>query len=241
MAEDSKTTAAYGAWRTTEKALDMFAEGIPPRVDRSAFPGLAWNAQTRLLGGLRFLGLIDDNGVPLPLLASVAVNDEAARKKAVGEVLRRAYPEVFKLDLARVTPAHLAETLGENYNASGDTRDKAVRFFLAAASYAGMALSPMLTRDRTRRPGNGRGAKKRFVIARPKSKPEMEPTPRETTVGASRTIRLQSGGTLTVIATVDFLSLSSDDRQFVFDVIDKLAKYDQPQAEDGPEDDDEEE
>jgi len=239
MAEDSKTTAAYGAWKTTETALDMFAEGIPPRIDRSAFPGLAWNAQTRLLVGLRFLGLIDENGVPLPPLTSVAVKDEAARKKAVAEMLRRAYPEVFALDLARVTPAHLAETLGEAYNATGDTRDKAVRFFLAAATYAGIPLSQMLTRDRTRRPGNGRGPKKRFVIAKAKAKPaEMEPPP-PPTGGASRTIRLQSGGALTVTATVDFLSLSSDDRQFVFEMIDKLANYEQPQAVDDTDDDEE--
>ncbi len=231
MTDDAKRpTAPYGSWETTFNALQRFAEGVPPRVDRTAFPGLAWVAATRLLNGLRFLGLIDEEGRPQPMLSSVAIADEAARKYALGKILREQYAEAFKLDLARVTPAHLAETLGEAYNTKGDTREKAVRFFVAAATYAGIPLSPLLTREKGRKPSNGGAGRQRrrqfpppntkSIFRVPDEAPGTEPT---------RVVRLKSGGVLTLTAAVDFLTLSADDRKYVFDLIDKLSAYQQPE------------
>lgn len=43
--------------------------------------------------------------------------------------------------------------------------------------------------------------------------------------GTSRSVALASGGTLTVSASMDVFGFSPDDRTFVFDLIDKLLKY----------------
>ena len=45
--------------------------------------------------------------------------------------------------------------------------------------------------------------------------------------GTSRTVSLSSGGSLTVSATLDLFKLNPKDRAFVFDLIDKLAAYEE--------------
>ena len=42
-------------------------------------------------------------------------------------------------------------------------------------------------------------------------------------------VRLQSGGTLMLSATLDLFSLNTDDRKFIFELIDKLESYKQPE------------
>lgn len=41
----------------------------------------------------------------------------------------------------------------------------------------------------------------------------------------SRTVKLPSGGTLTLSGTADPLSLTAGDRQFVFEIVDLFARY----------------
>lgn len=226
MAEEQQLTAAYGPWQTMVNAWQQLSVGVPPRIDRSAFPGLSWNAVTRLLGGMRFLGFIDDEGRPTKTLHDLVLQpDDDSRKALFSAVLRERYAEVFKLDLKTVTPAHLSETLGDAYNASGDTREKATRFFVAAATYAGFQLSPLFSRDRGRRPGrrqrtsNG-DRKPKTATATP---PPSQSVPQSG--GSTRTVTLQSGGTVTLTASVDLMSLTPDDRAFVFELIDRMGAY----------------
>lgn len=238
IAEPKRPTAPYGAFSTMKRnAIEAFVEGVPERIDRSAFPGLAWNAITRLIGGLRFLGLIDDDGTPQPALHKLAVPDEAVRKTEMEKLLRTSYSEVFKLDLARTTPALLADTLGGAYNATGDTREKAVRFFLQAVVYVGVPVSTLLLRDQTRKPTVR--IKRRVTAAKPAEAPLPTPSAPEASSGATRTIHLASGGRLTLTAAIDFLTLTPSDRAFVFELIDKLSTYAQENPRDADADEDE--
>ena len=43
--------------------------------------------------------------------------------------------------------------------------------------------------------------------------------------GTSRSVRLVSGGTLTLSADLDLFQLNQADRKFVFDLIDAMEKY----------------
>jgi hypothetical protein len=47
--------------------------------------------------------------------------------------------------------------------------------------------------------------------------------------GEAKTVELRSGGTLTLSASVKFFDMASEDRTFVFDLIDKLRDYEQKQ------------
>ena len=64
MAEEQKRTAAYVPWATFKNSLDQLAKGIPSRIDRSVFQGLAWNVQNQLFIALRFFGLLKGEDEP---------------------------------------------------------------------------------------------------------------------------------------------------------------------------------
>jgi hypothetical protein len=229
MPEDKPAKMPIGAFDTMRKAFDAFGEGVPHRIDRSAFPGLAWNVQSRLLNGMQFLGLIDAHGQPSDSLHAVAVRDEAKRKVELAKVLRDRYAELFKLDLMRVTPAHLSDTMGSAYNVAGDTRDKAVRFFLNAVMYVGMPVSSMLQKRVRKSTGlrirrSKQNAKANTSVSSATAIPTTTATVAETS-GTSRVIQLSSGGTLTLSASIDLFKLNPSDRKFVFELIDKLDAY----------------
>lgn len=222
---ESGRAATYSAWGTMKNAIEGLVQGVHHRIDRTAFPGLSGGAQTALLGGLKFLGLITADGTPTPALHALAVPDEAVRKKQLETILRERYADLFALNLTKTTPAMLEEKMGESYNVSGSTRDRAVRFFLSAIQYLEIPVSPLLRKAT----GNGSPApRKRRVAPRPKDAEGELDTQDSGNVsprGPARVVTLKSGGTLTVSATLDVFKLSAADRTFVFGLIDKLEEY----------------
>lgn len=229
--ETATKTAAYIPWRTFTNTLDALAKHMPNRIDRSAFPGQSGAGQQQILIAFRFFGLIGDDGKPTPTLFAIAVTDEAARKNALRKLVEQKYADLFALNLAKTTPSEFAEQMTKSYDVTGDTRLKATRFFLAATVYLGILVSPLLLRDKTKPAGNGTPRKRR--VGRPRSdegddgadEDADEQTPPQ--AGESRSVTLKSGGTLTLSASVQFMSLSPADRTFVFELIDKLAAYEQ--------------
>jgi hypothetical protein len=231
MSDETTTSAtpAYLPWKTFTNVLDALAQNMPNRIDRSAFPGQSGSAQNQLLLAFRFFSLINDDGKPTPTLLALAVTDEAARKNAMRKLVEQKYAPLFSLNLMKTTPHEFAEKMTEVYNVSGDTRLKATRFFLAAAAFLGIQVSPLLLRDKTKPVGNGTTTRKRRV-SRPRVEDdgdEDEDQDEEPANSAeeSRSVELKSGGTLTLSATTKFMALSSADRKFVFELIDKLEEY----------------
>lgn len=221
-------TPAYLPWRTFTNTLDALAQHMPNRIDRSAFPGQSGAIQNQLLLALRFFGLTHADGRPTDTLLAVAVADESARKAALRKLIEQKYAALFALNLMKTTPAEFAEKMTEEYKVTGDTRLKATRFFLNAASYLGIDVSPLLLRDRSKPVGNGSVQRKRRP-GRPRSE-EAEEDDEDAerpiqTAAESRSVELRSGGTLTLSATTKFMGLSAADRKFVFDLIDKLEEY----------------
>ncbi len=220
---EKKVGAAYVPWATFKSAIEQLSQAIPPnKIDRSVFPGIAWTVQNQLFTGMRFLGLIDEDSRPTAQLAVLATKEEAARKIALSQILHDRYSQLFALDLKKATPAELEQKMGEAYNISGDTREKAVRFFLSAAEYANVELSSYLSSKKA----NGSPTAKRTRQRKPAA-PGIRTPPATPTVtpGTSKTTQLKSGGTLTLSATLDLFALNSTDRQFVFGLIDKLDEY----------------
>jgi hypothetical protein len=225
---EKKMAAAYVSWGTFKNALDQLSQGVPPnRIDRTVFPGMAWAIQNQLFSCLKFLGLINDQNRPTPELEALAGADGENRKAKLREILERCYSELFALDLKKTTPGELLQKMGEAYSVSGDTREKAVRFFTSAAEYAGIELSPLF--EAGKKP-NGSGAP---ATPRPKrrGRPPGRKTVEEATddertkPGTSKSVELESGGTLTLSASLDLFSLNPKDRKFIFELIDKLEDY----------------
>ena len=223
---DENAAAVYVSWLTFLNALTSLAQGLPNQIDRSSFPGLSGGVQSQLFAGLKFLGLITDDGKPTAQLHSLAVPDESARKLALKSILEECYADLFALDLAKTTPKQLADCMADSYNVTGDTKDRAVRFFLQAATYVGIPLSRYLRVPGASTPTQQR-VRRRVGSAKPKLVSNDEPVAGATTAtaGARRVITLESGGTLSLIASIDLFQLTPSDRTFVFGLIDAFEKY----------------
>ena len=222
--DEKKVGAVYVGWSTFKNAIDILTQAMPNKINRTVFPALAGGVQGQLLTGLKFLGLVTDDGTPTEALHAIAVRDEAERKKELSKVLRTSYPELFALNLTKTTPGELRDQMGKSYGVSGATLDRAMRFFIAAAGHSGIELSSYVAKGKA---GNGPVIRKRRSA---KGKGQVPPPVVETPeprsgAGTSKSVNLASGGKLTLSATLDLFSLSPEDRAFVFSLIDKLEGY----------------
>lgn len=225
MAEDKTLTPPYGVFATFKNGVEQLSQGVPNQIDRSVFPGMAWNAQNQIMIGFKFLELVDEDGKPTPALHDLAVPDEPKRKAQLAKLVRAKYADLFALDLMKTTPAELGQRVTEFYGITGDTREKAVRFFLAALAYLEIPISPLFGKSRAGNGGTPPSSRRRRNTT-PRQRQVETPKPDDPS-GTSRQIQLRSGGTLTVLASIDLFKLSQYDRNFVFALIDQLEKYEQ--------------
>jgi hypothetical protein len=200
---------AYVPFKTFLAAIEGFERGLPSQLDRSLWPSYSGAIQGQLLNAFRFMGLVDEGHVPTAELRDL-VSKRDARRQLLRAILERCYAPVAGLDLARSSPRQLDEAMRQ-YGLTGVTHKKALSFFLRAASFAGLPLSPLLK-------GRTRGA------AAPR-RPAPAPAAAPAAGSLARTVRLRSGGTLTVSASVDMFALAEDDRKLLFDLIDRLRDY----------------
>lgn len=222
--QDKKVPAAvYVAWGTFKNAIEGLSQAIPNRIDKTVYPGLNPAVVSQLLTAYKFLGLTEDNGKPTGLLQSLAVRDEAIRKQQLESIIRLRYADLFNLDLLKTTPAELSEKMEKSYGVSGDTREKAIRFFLAATVYLGIPASPLLLKASSANGGTRKKRAPKARVATPPSPPGNDPLASNN--GSSRVITLASGGTLTLSASMNYLGLNPTDRKFFSDLIDRLDEY----------------
>ena len=119
--------------------------GLPQRFDQSV-----WDKRHRGTGGVQmntafvFMGLVDTNAAPTDVLQRLVFNP-SRRASILAQLLRTQYSSVFALDLTNATRAQIEEQF-RRWSLSGTTLRKAVTFFVHAATYAGLPLSPHLTR-----------------------------------------------------------------------------------------------
>ena len=132
---------------------NLRAHGLPDEIDRTAFNSRSGSEQGQILTGFRFLGLIDERNRTQATLRKLsdAPENSPEEKAILAELLRTNYKKLFEdIDLKTATPGQVAQQIGA-YGVTGNTRDRAVRFFLKTAQYAGIPLSTRLTmglRDR---------------------------------------------------------------------------------------------
>lgn len=207
--------APYLPWKIFLASFDAFAKEIPHRLSRGSWQesGLV---QGQLMGAYRFLGLIDNDDKPTDVLAAL-VEDDDDRPRIIGVLLEEHYPELLARDLKTMTMEMLNDLMGR-YRVGGATRRKAITFFLHAAKFSGMRLSPSIqvrnsSPRRRRGQGNGNGGNSNVI-----------PPATET---QKKTVALKSGGTVSLLLSLDLLSLSEADRNFVLELGDRLNSYNQ--------------
>ncbi|MDP2932421.1 MAG: DUF5343 domain-containing protein [Chloroflexota bacterium] len=144
-----KRLPPYVSYRTFRNFIDGLQEVTPARIDRSYWGDrLSGSTGTQLMAALRFLGLVDANGIPTARLKGLA----AARGEHRNELLREMTTEAFgfltlsSFDMQTATSAQLQEVFHYTFQLTGDVGRKCIKFFVALASDAGMPLSPFITK-----------------------------------------------------------------------------------------------
>jgi hypothetical protein len=111
-------------------------------VDRSYLSSRAGNVQTYLIAAYRAFRLIDEGAHPTAVLLKFA--DPEVRKGMIADLLRTYYPTIIPLGQTNSKPAQLAEAFAQAFESvTGESRVKAIRFFLAAPAYSDIKLSPL--------------------------------------------------------------------------------------------------
>ena len=221
----------YVPFPTFQSALDYLQEnGVPGKVDRSALPTYSGISQGQLLGTFRFLGLIDGEFTPQPLDQPTLklLADSGKRKAILAELLKSKYPDVFAIGLESASPSQF-NSATSSLKATGTTLEKARTFFLKAAEFAGITISPHLTRRKPRR------AKKSVESSRRSPQPDTIPNPQpEESSGGNggsphqyeKTVRLPDAkGTVTLSGTFNPFELIGRERDLVNKIVDDLMAF----------------
>lgn len=169
MAEEPAKTApaAYLPFKTFISAIETLEQGLPKKLDRTVWRSQSGVIQSQIMMALRFFGLVNDDGVPTVALQRL-IDGKDKRQEQMGALLRYAYKDIIDHDLTKMTPRMLEDAMSA-YNVSGDTRRKAVGFFLRAAKFADFSMHPLLY-GQIRETGNG-SRKKRQKAGRSAENP----------------------------------------------------------------------
>lgn len=221
---DARVTPPYLPFRTLLNVFDQLGEqGVPHRIDRSVFPTQSGAVQGQIIATLRFFGLIDASGVPAGRALESMAKDKSLRKVSLRTILGACYKQLISRDLTKMSPLQLDQEF-EGYGVTGTTKTKAKTFFIKAAQYTDLPLSPLLTK-KTR---NSTGARKRKGASASRASDQDQahlPRPPGATNTESFTVNLKTGGVITVQLDVNLLDLEGDDRAYVFKLIDDLKSY----------------
>ena len=219
MPKTEHRPAAYIPFRTFLTALEALEQALPEQIDKSAWSTFSYAIQAHTVSAFKFLGLIDDDGYVQDELRRL-VAEKGDRPALVGELLRQRYANVVELGDQNATTQQLNEAMRQHY-VGGSLLVKAVRFFLRAAEYAELPVSPLWEKGKK---GVATGQGKRTPKKSTRSKRSQDASSGVGTGGehSVKEVSLPSGGTVTLSASVDVMKLSAKERKFIFDLIDMM-------------------
>jgi hypothetical protein len=236
-AKTKATPAPYLPFLTFKGAIEALEQGVPKKIDRTIWRTQSGIVQTQILMALRFLGLVDDEDRPTEML-HLLVDNKESRAAGLFTLLQSSYAELLKHDLTKMSPKMVEDAM-EQYNVTGETKRKAVTFFLKAAKFAEIPMHPLLSSQVRNTGPRKRRAKRPGYVAEMNGAADPSFSPRPLTAnGSEKSVRLSNGGKLTVSISADPFTLPAEDRKFVFELIDKLQEYETAH---GSDDDTEEE
>lgn len=221
----------YLPFKTLLNFLEKMEQGIPARIDRSYWGVyLSGTNGPLVVASMRFLGFLDGNNEPTEQLEHWVSNPDG-RKEAMSAIIAASYGDVLAGvgNLGRATSQQLDKAFQAAFKMEGSTRRKAITFFVQAAQYAGMPVSTYIT-SRARQ-----AVTPRVIVARARQNgalPSQKPASATTaatigsgTAGNTKTIKLRSGGTLTLSVAVDWFAVEREERDFIFGLIDDLTEH----------------
>jgi len=212
---------------------ELGSKPLPPQIDRSMMDSKSGTDQANLLSTMKSFGLINESQAVTPFLQQIVKIDEIQQKRSLAEVIKLLYPHQLQISAQNGTEKLLYDSFEQDFGFNGDTRRKAVTFFLHAARFSGIDLSPHFPNTRT--------GSSSPTTSRPRRTPKRKPIAAEpvaakpssgTPSGDTYTVELQSGGKVSVVVEVNLFQLNADDRAFVISLVDSLKGYSQSPATD---------
>lgn len=217
MAETTASATAKGplppyiAFKTLIDLIERMEREEPPtRVDPTYLDTYAGGYRPTVISNLQTLGLLTKTGEPTELLLGLVSADEVTRKELMAKMLGDVYADVLALPKNSTQGQFLDAFTGRG--AQGDTRRKAVSFFLKACKNAGVqtgthwktppASASGTTRRRTPKP-NGESGKVEPI----------DPTSGDEGAGEVVNVNLGAAGNVVVNVRVKWLQL--DDETFL--------------------------
>ncbi|MBX7111295.1 MAG: DUF5343 domain-containing protein [Dehalococcoidia bacterium] len=217
--------AAYVPFKTVDTATAaLAAAGVPRVLDRSAFPSFSGSMKGWLLSAFQFLGFIDGEGNTQPSLYRW-VREPDARPEIMASILREKYAAVVALAEDSGTPQQFRTEI-EKLGVSGSTTQKAIRFFIAAADFAGINVP--ITWKKMRVPLTAtkrRRASEMSVEEILNGGRKVKPGGGGAAATQSEVVTLAGGGTVTITIDANLLTLTPEDREWLFGLIDDFKSY----------------
>ena len=227
--ETAQRVPPYLPFKTFLSSLDALSHGVPPKIDRMLWRSQSGVTQGLIMNAYRFLGLVEDDDSANEWLERLVSPNQ--RGKELKSLLEYQYePILSKHDLTKMTLKMLEDEFEKSFSVSGGTKQKAITFFLKAAKFADMPLSPYLS-SLLRATRKKRGPRQRVNGDSGIAEQVHAPfAPVHTPEASTHSVRLISGGRLTVSITANPFKMPQDDRQFVFAIVDQLQKYEEDHA-----------
>ncbi len=218
-----RTPAPYLPFRTFQSALESLEHGIPKKLDRTMWPSQSGLVQSQILMALRFLGLVDAEDTPTDLLHEL-VTKKDARANLLESLIIAAYPDIVDHDLTKMSPKMVDDEM-DRYHVTGETKRKAVAFFLRAAKFAGMPMHPLLS-SMVRNTGPRKRKPKGTAISKSSGGDEVvESLPQPQSSTHAKTVNLSNGAVLTMAIAGDPFTLPQEERNFVFKLVDEIQDW----------------
>jgi hypothetical protein len=214
---------------------ELASRPLPPQLDRSMMSSKSGTDQSNLMSVLGSFGLVGpapQHRVE-PALVALASADNEQRKAELAKLIRHHYSAAVTLSEQNGTEQQLHQSFKETFGMeAADTRRKAVTFFLHAARTAELPISPHFPATRSGSGGPGASRSKRTTRRKQFNGDNSTASGSGTTAteqrgasGDTYTVQLVSGGQVSVVVDVNLFDLTTDDRNFVIDLVDKLKGY----------------
>lgn len=149
-------SAPYISFASVLRVLEAL-RGFRPRESdaRQFIQNMDKTCATHRIAALRFLGLLDADGVPTPTLANLlGAIGTAAWPDTLAQTIRTAFRPITALDLAKMTLTQFETAFARHYAGSEAVLRKSRTFFVHAAIQAKIPLSAGLVRAAKPRAGD---------------------------------------------------------------------------------------
>ena len=152
---------------------------IPSRIDSSVFGNASGSLIYSILSTLKSLNLVDADGVPSDLFVNFVKANDEERPAKMAAIMKAAYAPLFSasFDLTSATAGQFDELIRSEYDAKGSTVDKVATFFIAAAKFAEVEISPHLAARKATASSASSGKSKRQRKANNSDNPPPPPPP----------------------------------------------------------------